>query len=324
MTQLNRKFCVAPMMTHTDRHFRYFLRLLSRRAMLYTEMLTTGALIHGDHKYFLDFSADEHPVALQLGGSDPKEMQTCAKMAEDFAYDEVNINVGCPSDRVQSGRFGACLMAEPELVADCVNSMRSAVSIPITVKTRIGIDEHDSYEELVNFICLLKDADCKTVIIHARKAWLNGLSPRQNREIPPLKYEVVESIKNDFPELEIIINGGIQTIDECKQHLETLDGVMLGRAVCHDPYLMAQVDREIYGEETPSPSRSDALAQYMDYMKSQLEKDIYLKHMSRHILGIFRGHKGARAFRRHLSEQAYKPGAGIEVIEQALELVEAA
>ena len=324
MASLDRKFCVAPMMTHTDRHFRYFLRLLSRRAMLYTEMLTTGALIHGDHSHFLEFNEAEHPVGLQLGGSDPGEMQTCARMAEDFAYDEVNINVGCPSDRVQSGRFGACLMAEPGLVAECVHSMRSAVKIPVTVKTRIGIDDMDSYEELVNLVRLLRDAGCETIVIHARKAWLSGLSPRQNREIPPLKYDVVHSIKSDFPELEIIINGGILTLDECEQQLEAVDGVMLGRAVCHDPYLLAQVDNRIYGESSAPPSRATVLDQYMDYMRAQLDRDIYLKHMSRHILGIFRGHKGARAFRRHLSEESCKPGAGIEVIEQALELVDAA
>ncbi len=324
MTSLDRKFCVAPMMTHTDRHFRYFLRLLSHRAMLYTEMLTTGALIHGDQRHFLEFNDAEHPVGLQLGGSDPREMQACAQMAEDFAYDEVNINVGCPSDRVQSGRFGACLMAEPALVAECVHSMRSTVSIPVTVKTRIGIDDKDSYEELVNFVRLVRDAGCETIIIHARKAWLSGLSPRQNREIPPLKYEVVRSIKSDFPDLEIIINGGILTLDECEEHLQALDGVMLGRAVCHDPYLLAEVDQRIYGENSVAPSRANVLNQYMDYMRAQLDRDIYLKHMSRHILGIFRGHKGARAFRRHLSEESCKPGAGIEVVEKALELVEAA
>jgi tRNA-dihydrouridine synthase A len=321
---VNRKFCVAPMMTHTDRHFRYFLRLLSKHSMLYTEMLTTGALIHGDKDHFLQYNSEEHPLALQLGGSDPGQLGQCAIMAEDMGYDEVNLNVGCPSDRVQSGKFGACLMAQPELVAECVNAMQSKVSIPITVKSRIGIDDKDSYQELVYFIKQISKAGCRTFFIHARKAWLKGLSPRQNREVPPLKYDVVYSIKNDFPELEIIINGGISTLAQCQEHLATVDGVMLGRAVCHNPYLLSSVDREIYNQEYPQRSRHEILEQYIDYIESQLAQGIYLSHMSRHILGLFQGQHGARAYRRLLSEQAYKPGASAELIKQAMQLVEAA
>jgi tRNA-dihydrouridine synthase A len=312
------------MMTHTDRHFRYFLRLISKQVMLYTEMLTTGALIHGDKDHFLSYNQQEHPLGLQLGGSDPQQLQQCALMAEDAAYDVVNLNIGCPSDRVQSGQFGACLMAKPALVADCVQAMQSQVNIPVTVKSRIGIDEQDSFEELVHFIRLCSEAGCRTFFIHARKAWLKGLSPRQNREIPPLKYDVVYAIKREFPELEIIINGGITTIDQCQQHLEYVDGVMLGRAICHNPYILASVDRDIYEQTAEVSSRHDILQQYIEYIESQLSLGIYLSHMSRHILGLFQGQHGARAYRRLLSEQAYKPGADVQVIRQAMQMVEAA
>ncbi|MFT5132605.1 MAG: tRNA-dihydrouridine synthase A [Gammaproteobacteria bacterium] len=324
MSPINRKICIAPMMTHTDRHFRYFLRLISSRVMLYTEMLTTGALIHGDKDHFLAFNKEEHPLALQLGGSDPLQLKQCAIMAEDAAYDEVNLNVGCPSDRVQSGQFGACLMANPSLVAECIHSMQSGVSIPITLKTRIGIDHQDSYEELVEFIQIVSDAGCKSFFIHARKAWLSGLSPRQNREIPPLKYDVVYAIKKDFPELEIVINGGILTIEQCREHLQHVDGVMIGRAVCNNPYLLSEIDQAFFNPETPAISRHEILQQYIEYIESQLSKDIYLSHMSRHILGLFQGQQGARSYRRLLSEEAYKPGAGIQVIKNAMQLVEAA
>ncbi|MBT7951691.1 MAG: tRNA dihydrouridine(20/20a) synthase DusA [Gammaproteobacteria bacterium] len=324
MSQINRKFCVAPMMTHTDRHFRYFLRLISKHVMLYTEMLTTGALIHGDKDYFLAYNQDEHPLALQLGGSDPDQLQQCTVMAENAGYDEVNLNVGCPSDRVQSGMFGACLMAHPSLVAECVEAMQTKASIPVTVKSRIGIDDNDSYEELVNFIQLVSNAGCKTFFIHARKAWLKGLSPRQNRELPPLKYETVYAIKKDFPDLEIIINGGITTVSQCIDHLQHVDGVMLGRAVCHNPYLLSTVDKEIYQQSGTVSSRHEILQQYIGYIESQLAQGIYLSHMSRHILGLFQGQQGARAYRRLLSEQAHKPGADIQVIKQAMQLVKAA
>ncbi len=324
MLELNRKFCVAPMMTHTDRHFRYFLRLISKNIMLYTEMLTTGALIHGDKAHFLAYNKEEHPLALQLGGSDPDQLSQCAVMAEDASYDEVNLNVGCHSDRVQSGQFGACLMAHPERVADSVQAMQSKVNIPVTVKCRIGIDDLDSYEELVNFIDLVSKAGCRSFFIHARKAWLKGLSPRQNREIPPLKYDVVYNIKKDFPELEIIINGGITTLEQCEEHLNFVDGVMLGRAVCHNPYLLSMVDQKIYQQSNTVYSRHEILQLYIEYIESQLSQGIYLSHMSRHILGLFQGQQGARAYRRLLSEQAYKPGADVRVIEQAMQLVEAA
>ncbi len=324
MSAIKRRFCVAPMMTHTDRHFRYFLRLISSKVMLYTEMLTTGALIYGDKTHFLTFNQEEHPLGLQLGGSDPEHLRQCAMMAEDAGYDEVNLNVGCPSDRVQSGQFGACLMAKPELVAECVQSMQLSVSIPITVKTRIGIDEQDSYEELVNFVKQLSDVDCKSIFIHARKAWLNGLSPRQNREVPPLKYDVVYAIKRDFPKLDIIINGGITNLAECKQHLNYVDGVMLGRAICSNPYLLAKVDEEIFAHAGNTKSRHEVLSQYIEYIESQLAQDVYLNRMSRHILGLFQGQHGARAYRRLLSEEAYKPGADIRVIKQAMQLVDAA
>lgn len=312
------------MMTHTDRHFRYFLRLLSKQAMLYTEMLTTGALIHGDRDYFLAYNKEEHPLALQLGGSDPLQLGQCALMAEDAAYDEVNLNVGCPSDRVQSGRIGACLMAHPALVAECIRSMHSAVKIPVTVKTRIGIDDQDSYEELRKFIRLVSEAGCRTFFMHARKAWLKGLSPRQNREIPALQYDVVYAIKRDFPDLEIIINGGITTLAQCQEHLQYVDGVMLGRAVCHNPYLLANVDHEICQQPEAARSRYEILQQYIEYIESQLAQGVCLSHMSRHILGLFQGQHGARAYRRLLSEQACRPGAGVQIIKQAMQLVDAA
>ncbi len=316
---VNRRFCVAPMMTHTDRHFRYFLRLISQHTMLYTEMLTSGALIHGDTDHFLAYNKEEHPLAIQLGGSHPDDLAKCAGISEDAGYDEVNLNVGCPSDRVQSGQFGACLMLNPELVGDCVSAMRNSVRIPITVKCRIGVDDRDSYEELSSFIDIVKQAGCRTFVIHARKACLNGLTPRQNREIPPLNYERVFAIKQAFPELEIIINGGISNVQESQELLKQVDGVMLGRAICHNPFLLIDVDRQIFQQSSQTKTRHDILEQYMEYIKSQLSQDVYLKHMSRHILGLFNGQKGARAYRRYLSEQAYRPDAGIEVVEKAVE-----
>ena len=310
------------MLDWTDRHERYFLRLISKHALLYTEMVTTGALIHGDRQRHLQFNKEEHPVALQLGGSEPSELSDCALMAEDEGYDEVNINVGCPSERVQKGSFGACLMAEPNLIAECVSMMRQQVSIPITVKHRIGIDDKDSYEELVHFVKTISQAGCNTFIIHARKAWLKGLSPKENREIPPLMYDVAYQIKKDFPELEIIINGGIKTLIECDEHLQQVDGVMLGREVYHNPYVMAEVDRQIYGSTDDVLSRKQILQQFIEYVESQLAQDVYLKHMSRHILGLFHGVAGAKAWRRHISENSYKAGAGIEVLQDAAEFID--
>jgi tRNA-dihydrouridine synthase A len=310
------------MLDWTDRHERYFLRLLSHHAVLYSEMVTTGALIHGDRQRYLQFNTEEHPIALQLGGSEPSELAQCAQMAEDEGYNEVNINIGCPSQRVQKGSFGACLMAEPELVADCVDAMQQRVNIPITVKHRIGIDNKDSYEELCHFITTIAATGCDTFIIHARKAWLKGLSPKQNRDIPPLDYDLVYQIKRDFPALNIIINGGIKTLAECQQHLESTDGVMLGREVYHNPYLMVEVDQTLYGVNRPILSRKQILQEFMHYVETQRSQDVHLKHMSRHILGLFQGIAGAKAWRRYISENSYKAGAGVEVLEYAANLVD--
>lgn len=306
------------MLDWTDRHCRYFHRLISQHAFLYTEMVTTGALIHGDHHRFLQFNAAEKPVAFQLGGSNPRELAICARMVEDYGYDEVNLNVGCPSDRVQNGRFGACLMAEPELVAECVAAMGQAVSIPVTVKSRIGIDDRDSYEELVHFVSTVADAGCGTFIIHARKAWLSGLSPKQNRDIPPLRYDIVYQLKKDFPELEIILNGGITTLDQAEDILENVDGVMVGREAYHNPYLLADVDRRFFGESKAPLSREAVLRSFIPYMREQLEDEVRLSSISRHILGLFHGEYGARGWRRHISENVCKPGADIHVILDAL------
>jgi tRNA-dihydrouridine synthase A len=316
------RFCVAPMLDWTDRHERYFLRLMSRHAYLYTEMVTTGALIYGDRARYLQFHAQEQPIALQLGGSDPKDLAECAKMAEDYGYNEVNINVGCPSERVQKGAFGAYLMAEPQLIAECVETMRSAVTIPITVKNRIGIDEQQEEQSLRQFIDIVSQAGCDTFIIHARKAWLKGLSPKENRNIPPLNYDLVYRIKNECPLLNIIINGGIKTIESSQQHLQAVDGVMLGREVYHNPYLMMQVDNVLYASPRETFSRKQILQQYFVYIEQQMQQGIPLKRMSRHLLGLFQGQAGAKAWRRYISENAYKEGAGIEILQTAMDCVE--
>lgn len=310
------------MLDWSDRHQRVLMRIMSKHSLVYTEMVTTGALIHGDAVRYLKFNQAEHPVALQLGGSNPKAMAVCAKMAEDVGYDEVNINVGCPSTRVQNGAFGACLMAEPELVAENVLAMQAAVDIPITVKNRIAIDEMAEEESLTRFLSIVAEAGCKTFIVHARKAWLKGLSPKQNRDVPPLNYELVYQMKREFPHLEIIINGGIKTLKACTEHLAHVDGVMLGREAYHNPYLMTAVDAHIYGDYShDQPSRLDVLGVYMEYMQQQISEGVYLKSMSRHLLGLFTGEKGAKAWRRHISENAYKEGAGIEVIEKAVTFI---
>lgn len=318
---LKRTVSIAPMMEWTDRHCRYFLRLISRHALLYTEMVTTGALIHGDRARFLAYDKSEHPLALQLGGSNPRELGFCARMAEDYGFDEINLNVGCPSDRVQSGRFGACLMREPELVAECVAAMDQAVQLPVTVKTRIGVDEQDSYEALARFIGTVAQAGCRTFIIHARKAWLHGLSPKENREKPPLRYEVVRAIKQDFPALEVVINGGILTLEEIEEHLKVLDGVMIGRAAYHNPYFLAQADRYFYKDFHPLPTRHGIIEAFLPYVEEQLAQGIYLSRITRHILGLFQGQAGARSWRRYLSENAHRSGAGVEVIREALRRV---
>ncbi len=318
---MNRTFCVAPMLDWTDRHERYFLRLISRHAFLYTEMITTGALIYGDRQRFLPFNESEHPLAIQLGGSDPVDLATCARMAEDAGYDEVNLNVGCPSDRVKSGMFGACLMARPELVAECVQAMQAATDLPVSIKHRIGIDENDSVEELFRFVETVSAAGCKTFIVHARKAWLNGLSPKQNRDIPPLRYEVVHQLKQSMPDLEIILNGGVNDLHQAQQQLHSVDGVMMGREVYHNPYILAQVDQLFYNDAKLSQSRFDIIEVFYPYVENELKKGTRLHSMTRHILGLFNGMPGAKKWRRYLSENAPAAGADLDVLKQAMSLV---
>ena len=313
-----RRLSVAPMMDWTDRHERAFLRTISRRILLYTEMVTTGAILHGDRDRFLGFEESEHPVALQLGGSEPADLAACAREGEARGYDEINLNLGCPSDRVQRGRFGACLMTEPALVADCVAAMIAAVAIPVTVKTRIGVDDQDSYEALQAFVATVAEAGCRTFTIHARKAWLSGLSPKQNREIPPLRYEVVHALKRDFPDLQIVLNGGVMDLDEAEAHLTQVDGVMIGRAAYQSPYILAEADRRFFGETAEPLSREAVVEAFLPYVERQLARGVPLKSITRHMLGLFNGLPGARAWRRHLAEEAHKPGAGPEVILAAM------
>lgn len=318
---LNRRFTVAPMMDWTDRHCRYFHRILSKEAVLYTEMVTTGALTHADPDRFLRYNREEQPVALQLGGSNPQDLAQCTKMAEDYGYNEVNLNVGCPSDRVQNNMIGACLMAHPQLVAECLQTMQAAVSIPVTVKHRLGIDDMDSYEELVQFVETVRESGCNVFIIHARKAILQGLSPKENRDIPPLKYEWVYRIKQAYPDLEVHINGGIKTLDECLTHLQHVDGVMLGREAYQNPYLLASVDQAIYGRDVEPISRKEAALAMIPYIESHLAQGTPLNHIVRHMLGLFHAQRGGKQFRRYISENAHKPGASIDVLLQALERV---
>ncbi len=315
------RFSIAPMLDWTDRHCRYFHRQLTRQTLLYTEMVTTGAIIHGKGDY-LAFSAAEQPVALQLGGSDPAALAQCAHLAQQRGYTEVNLNVGCPSDRVQNGRFGACLMGDAQLVADCIKAMRDRVSIPVTVKTRIGIDEQDSYEFLCDFIQrVAEQGGCDTFIIHARKAWLSGLSPKENREIPPLDYPRVYQLKRDFPQLTLAINGGVKNLAEAREHLQHLDGVMMGREAYQNPGLLAQVDRELFGSTQAAPDPVAVVRAMYPYIERELSQGTYLGHVTRHMLGLFQGIPGARQWRRYLSENAHKAGAGVEVVEKALALV---
>jgi tRNA-dihydrouridine synthase A len=316
------RLCLAPMMDWSDHHCRYFWRLLTRRALLYTEMVTTGALIHGDRQRFLHFNPEEHPVALQLGGSDPGELARCARWAEEWGYDEVNLNCGCPSDRVQSGMFGACLMARPRLVADCVKAMRDACTIPVTVKHRIGIDEMESYDGLASFVEPIAAAGCSVFIVHARKAWLQGLSPKENREIPPLNYPWVYRLKRDFSALTVVLNGGIQSLAACREHLQQVDGVMIGREAYQNPWMLAEADRALFGMDNPVQSRDDVIDSLLPYVERQLARGAHLNHITRHILGLYQGVPGARKFRRHLSENAYRKGAGLEVLTEALSLVQ--
>lgn len=306
------------MMDWTDRHCRVFHRHLTRQALLYTEMLTTGAIIHGDRERLLGFDAVEHPVALQLGGSDPRDLAEAARIGEGFGYDEINLNVGCPSDRVKDGRFGACLMAEPELVARCVEAMKGAVSIPVTVKCRIGIDDQDPEVALDKLARAVVAAGCDALIVHARKAWLNGLSPKENRDIPPLDYDRVYRLKRAMPDVPIIINGGVLTIEEAKAHLVHVDGVMLGRAAYQEPWRLLSVDSDIFDEVTPHATMQDAFEAMMPYIEAQLGRGTRLHAITRHFVGAFHAVPGARAFRRHLAEQGVKPGAGVDVLRGAI------
>ena len=314
-------FSVAPMMDWTDRHCRVFHRLMTRRARLYTEMLTTGAILHGDRQRLLGFDASEHPVALQLGGSDPLDLAAAAKIGEDFGYDEINLNVGCPSDRVKDGRFGACLMAEPLLVAEGVAAMKRAVRIPVTVKCRIGIDDQDPEVALDMLARNVVAADADALVVHARKAWLNGLSPKENRDIPPLDYDRVYRLKAALPNVPIIINGGIGTLDEAKAHLAHVDGVMLGRAAYQEPWRLLAVDSELFGETAPHAAMKDVFAAMMPYIERELAHGARLHSITRHFVGAFHGVPGARAFRRHLAENGVKPGAGVNVLRDAIALV---
>ncbi|MGN0921393.1 MAG: tRNA dihydrouridine(20/20a) synthase DusA [Cellvibrio sp.] len=315
---LDRRFTLAPMMEWSTSDCRTFWRFLTKHAVVYSEMVTSGALLHGDKNRFLDFNPIEHPIALQLGGSNPKDLATCAKIAEDWGYDEVNLNCGCPSDRVQNGMIGAVLMAHPKLVAECYAEMQSAVKIPVTIKHRIGIDEMDDYEGMVNFVDEIASAGCTTFIVHARKAWLKGLSPKENREVPPLNYDNVIRLKRERPSLEIIINGGITTLEQSQQLLEHVDGVMVGREAYSNPYLLAQVDQTIYGSDDAVPTRQQVMEKFIEYCEQELSKGAKLNHLTRHILGLYQGLPGARSFRRVISEQAHRPNAGIEVVYNAL------
>ncbi|MGE7097158.1 tRNA dihydrouridine(20/20a) synthase DusA [Pseudomonas fulva] len=322
MDTVVRRFSVAPMMDWTDRHCRFFLRLLSRHTLLYTEMVTTGALLHNDAQRFLRHDASEHPLALQLGGSVPADLAACARLAEADGYDEVNLNVGCPSDRVQNNMIGACLMAHPALVADCVKAMRDAVSTPVTVKHRIGINGRDGYAELCDFVGQVREAGCRSFTVHARIAILEGLSPKENREVPPLRYDVAAQLKADFPDLEIVLNGGIKTLADCHTHLQTFDGVMLGREAYHNPYLLAEVDQQLLGSTAPVVTRTEVLAQLRPYIVAHMQAGGAMHHVTRHILGLAQGFKGARRFRQLLSADIHKAAEPLAVFDQAVELLQ--
>ncbi len=323
MKPICQKIQVAPMMDWTDRHCRYFMRLLSPSAFLYTEMVTAAAIHHGDYAALLEFDAAEHPVALQIGGSDPALMAEAARRGGEFGYDEININVGCPSDRVQSGQFGACLMARPELVGDCLRAMRAETNVPVTVKTRIGIDDEDSYEFLRRFVDIVAEAGCRKFVVHARVAILEGLSPKENRSVPPLKYEHVFRLKDDLPDLEIVLNGGITTIGQVDEVLEHVDGVMIGRQAYHDPYFLATLEHHLNPGWCP-PDRHNVVADMLSYIENELARGERLGRITRHMLGLFAGQPGARAWRRYISENAFRDGAGPEVLIDALDKMPAA
>ncbi len=314
---IDRRLSIAPMLDWTDRYCRYFLRLISRHTLLYTEMVTTGAILHGDRARFLDFDLSEHPLALQLGGSEPDDLARCARLGEQWGYDEINLNVGCPSDRVQSGSFGACLMLTPEVVADAVKAMRDAVDIEVTIKHRIGVDEQDSYEALSDFVGRVSEAGCVSFIVHARKAWLQGLSPKENREIPPLSYETVHRLKRDFPHLTFVINGGITSLGQAEKQLAFVDGVMIGREAYQNPWILAEADRRIFGDTSPAPDRREVIERLLPYAESMVSQGVPLNRITRHILGLFHGCPGARRYRRVLSEGAHLPAADSRLIVQA-------
>jgi tRNA-dihydrouridine synthase A len=317
----DRRFCIAPMMEWTDRHCRFFHRLLTRRALIYTEMATTGAVLHGDRARLIGFDPAEHPVALQLGGSDPAALAACARIGADFGYDEINLNVGCPSDRVQEGRFGACLMAEPKLVGDCVAAMKAAIAVPVTVKCRIGIDEQDPEVALETLAAAVGSAGADALIVHARKAWLKGLSPRENRDIPPLDYNRVFRLKAAHPRLPVVLNGGVASVEIAREHLSRLDGVMMGRAAYQEPWRLLAVDPLLFGEAAPFPSAKDAALALMPYIERALARGVRLHSITRHLHGLFHAVPGARAFRRHLATAAVKPSACAAVLAEALALV---
>ena len=321
MKRLDRKFAIAPMMEWTDRHCRFFHRLLTRHALIYTEMVTTGAVLHGDRARLLGFDPFEHPVAVQLGGSDPQALAQCARIAEDFGYDEINLNVGCPSDRVQEGRFGACLMAEPRLVGDCVAAMKHAVRVPVTVKCRLGVDEQDPEVALEAMTQAVKAAGADALVVHARKAWLKGLSPRQNREVPPLDYGRVHRLKAAHPDLTIVLNGGITTVEAALGELCRVDGVMMGRTAYQEPWRLIAVDPVVFGRPAPLPSPRQAVEAFIPYVERETARGTRLYAMARHILGLFHAVPGARAFRRHLATEAVKPTADAAVLREALALV---
>ncbi len=314
-------FRVAPMMNWTDRHCRYFHRQLSACALLYTEMVTADAVLHGNREHLIGFLPEEEPVALQLGGSDPEKLADAAEIGAELGYSEINLNVGCPSDRVQKGRFGACLMAEPETVSACVRAMRLRVSVPVTVKCRIGVDDRDSETDFVRFVDVVRDAGCQTFAVHARKAWLQGLSPKQNRSVPPLNYERVYRLKELRPELTVIINGGIETLEAAENHLAYVDGVMVGRAAYQNPYMLADVDRRFFGATGPSPSREAVLRRMHSYVARHVAGGGRLNAVTRHMLGLYRGQRNAKAFRRHFTEAALPVDAGAEVLLEAIEIV---
>lgn len=319
---LDRRFCIAPMMDCSDRHSRYFLRMFSAHMLLYTEMVTAAAILHGDRDYLLGFNAEEHPLAVQLGGSDPEQLYRAGAICADYGYDEINLNCGCPSDRVQSGQFGACLMQDPKLVAECVCALKSASSLPVTVKHRTGIDQQDDYDRFAAFAAAQIDAGAEALIVHARNAWLQGLNPKQNREIPPLKYDWVYRLKRDFPQQQIIINGGIKTLDACLDHLQQVDGVMLGREPYQNPYMLHNVDPVIFAQgNVDAPGRIAMLHKMYPYIEKQLGQGLPLTRVVRHLIGLFHGEPNGRRWRRYLSENAYRKSAGIETLYQAERLV---